>query len=40
MTLYYEFADYNLGAFGKRAVCNIDQSIADKDLISSFESIA
>ena len=40
VTLYHEFADYNLGAFGKRAVCNIKQSITDKHLIPTFESVA
>lgn len=40
VTLYYEFADYNLGVLDKRTVCNIDQSIIDKDLIPTFESVA
>ena len=39
VTLYHEFASYNLGALGKSAFINVEKVITSKDLIPNLESI-
>ena len=38
VTLYHEFADYNLGALGKNAFVNVDKVITSKGLTPCLES--
>jgi len=40
VTLYHEFADYNLGAMGKGEFVDVDKVISSNDLIPNLESIA
>ena len=40
VTLYHEFADYNLGAMGKGEFADVDKVISSNDLIPNLESIA
>ena len=40
VTLYHEFADYNLGAMGKGEFVDVDKVISSNDLIPDLESIA
>ena len=40
VTLYHEFADYNLGAMGKGEFIDVDKVISSNDLIPNLESIA
>lgn len=39
VTLYHEFARYNLGSLGKSACVNIDNIVTSKELITNLESI-
>lgn len=39
VTLYHEFADYNLGAVGKGAFVDVNKVISSNDLIPNLESI-
>nr|WP_228707028.1 uroporphyrinogen-III C-methyltransferase [Psychrobacter sp. 4Bb] len=40
VTLYHEFADYNLGAMGKGEFVDVDKVISSNELIPDLESIA
>lgn len=40
VTLYHEFADYNLGAMGKGEFIDVDKVISSNELIPNLESIA
>ena len=40
VTLYHEFADYNLGAMGKGEFVDVDKVISSNELIPNLESIA